>query len=320
MKKQFPSADYLFSYDKSPVSGNVINGLNSSETVRAKQIFHGSGARTLEWRAFETLFVMLMPFRIFWQGIVNLWMLRQADGPVAKTQVEDDPQHAAKKLKQKALELGAGVVGVCEMTELGMFEHYTPTYKYAVVVVVPKDYEEMKHVTQYRGGLETMRVYMEISKVVISLGKYIRKQGWSARAFGESADILHLPLAIQAGLGELGKHGSLITREFGSNVRLATVLTNMPLAVDGPVDIGVEDLCLGCRRCTIDCPADAISDTKQLVRGIEKWYVDFDKCVPYFVKTIGCGICIQVCPWSKPGRGAALSQKLLEKRNRTIAK
>ena len=130
----------------------------------------------------------------------------------------------------------------------------------------------------------------------------------------ESADILHIPLAIKAGIGELGKHGSLINKELGSNFRLATVLTDLPLALDQPVDIGVEDLCASCRRCTMDCPVDAISDEKQLVRGIDKWYVDFDKCVPYFSKTYGCGICIQVCPWSKPGRGPSLSQTLLAKR------
>jgi epoxyqueuosine reductase QueG len=100
----------------------------------------------------------------------------------------------------------------------------------------------------------------------------------------------------------------------GANFRLATVLTDLPLAVAEPLDIGVDDLCLGCRRCTIDCPPQAISDSKQLVRGVQKWYVDFDRCIPYFVKTSGCGICIQVCPWSLPGRGPGLSAKLLAKR------
>ena len=94
------------------------------------------------------------------------------------------------------------------------------------------------------------------------------------------------------------------------------MLTNLPLTADAPVDIGVDDLCLGCRRCTIDCPPDAIADAKQTVRGIHKWYVDFDKCVPYFVKTQGCGICLEVCPWTEPGRGPALSEKLLAKRGR----
>jgi len=86
------------------------------------------------------------------------------------------------------------------------------------------------------------------------------------------------------------------------------------LAIDAPVDIAVDDLCTSCRRCTIDCPPDAILDDKQIVRGVEKWYVDFDKCIPYFAMTEGCGICIEVCPWSEPGRGVVLSETLLKKR------
>ena len=90
--------------------------------------------------------------------------------------------------------------------------------------------------------------------------------------------------------------------------------TQRTVALDGPVDIGVDDLCVGCQRCTLDCPADAIGDSKLMVRGEKKWYVDFDKCVMYFVKTLGCGICIEVCPWSRPGRGPTLSATLLRKR------
>ena len=97
-------------------------------------------------------------------------------------------------------------------------------------------------------------------------------------------------------------------------MRIATVLTDLPLAHDAPVDIAVDDLCLGCRRCSLDCPVDAIADHKQMVRGEEKWYVDFDKCAPYFTHTVGCGICIEVCPWTIPGRGPSLSEKLLSKR------
>ena len=117
-----------------------------------------------------------------------------------------------------------------------------------------------------------------------------------------------------AGLGQLGKHCSLIIKEHGSNFRLAAVLTDLPLATDAPVDIGVDELCTSCRRCTLDCPPDAIVDDKQIVRGVEKWYVDFDKCIPYFAMTEGCGICIEVCPWSEPGRRGGWSETLLAKR------
>jgi epoxyqueuosine reductase QueG len=44
--------------------------------------------------------------------------------------------------------------------------------------------------------------------------------------------------------------------------------------------------------------------------------VDFDKCIPYFVKTCGCAICIEVCPWSEPGRGSAISARVLALRER----
>ena len=56
-----------------------------------------------------------------------------------------------------------------------------------------------------------------------------------------------------------------------------------------------------------------------MVRGENKWYVDFDKCIPYFVKTYGCAICIEVCPWSEPGKGATIFGQLLKKRNKSSA-
>ena len=157
--------------------------------------------------------------------------------------------------------------------------------------------------------------------MAVELGEAIRAMGWPARAYGNpnSTDVLLIPLAIRAGLGELGKHGSMIGLEHGSNFRLAAVLTDLPMALDAPVDIGVQDVCTVCRRCVDDCPPRAILEEKQLVRGERKWYVDFDKCIPYFVKTCGCAICIEVCPWSEPGRGPALSERVLAVRRERLA-
>lgn len=314
MKKRFPDASYAFRYRNAPLSGNVINGLGETSRRRPRQIFHGSGRRRLEWQRLQTFFALTMPFRIYWQGLRNYWLLRKADGRVAKRRLTPDPAESATKIKAIAMQAGAGGVGICRMTGEALYQGYDPGYESAISIMMPMNLDEMRHVPEERAAVEVMRVYFEISRVAITVAAAIRAMGWRARAYGESADILHIPLAVAAGLGELGKHGSLISKSFGPNVRLATVLTDMPLAYDSPVDIGVEDLCLGCRRCTIDCPADAIVDQKQLVRGENKWYVDFDKCVPYFTKTLGCGICIEVCPWTRPDRGESLSRKLLDKR------
>lgn len=314
MRKRYPAPVYGFEYRDSPLSGNVINGLGEPVKRRARQIFHGSGARRLEWQRLEAFFALTMPFKVYWQGLVNRWLLRNADGAVASTRVQASAAEMASRVKAVAREAGADAVGICRVTEQALYENYQTPFGYAVVFLMQMDHAEMQHIPEPRAATEVMRVYEQISRTAIRVAAAIRELGWSARAYGEGADVLHIPLAVDAGLGQLGKHGSLISKEFGSNVRIATVLTDLPLETDVAVDIGVDDLCLGCRRCTIDCPADAIADAKQMVRGEEKWYVDFDKCVPYFAKTIGCGICIEVCPWTKPGRGPGLAQKLLAKR------
>ena len=315
MSERWPRPDYPFRYLEPPVSGNVLNGLGESTPRRARQIFHGSGARELEWGLLERYFALSSPWKIYWLNLVNRWLLRKADGKVASNrQAVNDPQAMAEAVKHKAREFGAGAVGIARVTEDALYEGYETPFTTAIVVLMPMDRSEASEIGGARAGVETMRVYREITRTVVALAAWIRALGWPARAYSESADILHIPLAIAAGLGQLGKHGSLICREFGSNMRIATVLTELPLAFDVPVDIAVDDLCAGCRRCTLDCPPDAILEHKQQVRGVEKWYVDFDRCVPYFTQTMGCGICIEVCPWSRPGRGFDLAETLLRKR------
>ena len=315
VSRKFPSPNLPFEYREQPRSGNDINGLGQAAFSRAVQIFHGSGARELEWRKLELFFALINPFRVYWLNLVNRWMLRKADGAVTPHRVAvDDTGKMAGDIKRRAIEFGAGTVGIAPVTEKALYQGHDPGYPNAIVILMPMDSEEMAFVTSDRAGAETMRAYMEITRTVIELAGHIRAMGWRARAYAEAADILHIPLAIDAGLGQLGKHGSLICKEFGSSMRIATVLTDLPLAHDRPVDIAVDDLCMGCRRCTLDCPVDAIADSKQMVRGENKWYVDFDKCAPYFTHTVGCGICIEVCPWTIPGKGPLLSEKLLSKR------
>ena len=321
MKKDFPSSELPFTYRHQPLSGNIINGLGETEKIAATQIFHGSGARELEWGKLELFFGLINPFKVSWLNLVNRWMLRNADGVISKNKRNvESLSDMTSEIKELAMKFGAGSVGISPMIKQALYKHGEINYTNAIVILYPMDGNEMKYVTTNRAGAETMRAYMEITKAAITISEEIRAMGWRARAYCEGADILHIPLAINAGLGELGKHGSLICREFGSSMRIATVLTDLPLNHDKPIDIAVDDLCIGCRRCTIDCPVDAISDDKQMVRGEEKWYVDFDKCVPYFTETAGCGICIEVCPWSKPDRGFSLSEKLLEKRAKKLNK
>ena len=132
----------------------------------------------------------------------------------------------------------------------------------------------------------------------------------------QAGPVLLIPAALACGFGELGKHGSIINRRFGSSFRLAGVLTDMPLAADDAEAFGADDFCIHCRLCADACPPDAIAPAKQMVRGVEKWYVDFDRCIGYFNDSNGCGICIAVCPWSRPGVAPKLAEKLTRRRER----
>jgi epoxyqueuosine reductase len=317
MKRSFPPPTYAFGYRRPPESGNAINGLGEVRRLQARPVFHASGGEPLAWKALDDFFSLVNPWRVVRHVLFNTWQLRRSDGPVAPVRREvDDPAAMAAEIKALARRLGASLVGVAEVTQDAVFAGHDPGLRYAVCLGQEMDRREMLHVPEARAAAEVMRTYRVLGRLSMKLAERIRGMGWPARAYGNpnSTDILLIPLAIRAGLGELGKHGSMIGVEHGSNFRLAAVLTDLPLAVDAPVDVGVQDVCAVCRRCVDDCPPRAIFEQEQLVRGERKWYVDFDKCIPYFVKTCGCAICIEVCPWSEPGRGAKISARVLQVR------
>lgn len=270
-----PPPDYAFGYRHPPRSGNEINGLGETERRQPRHVFHSAGGPPLDWQALDDFFGMISPWSVLRHVIGNAWQLRNKDGPVNTEQRKvTDRAAMTQEIKARTRELGADLVGVTRVTEAELYEGHSVPYETAISIGLSMDRDEMAYVPQERAAAEVMRAYREISRIAVQLGKQIRGMGWPARAYGNpnSTDILQIPLAVKAGLGQLGKHGSMINEKFGSNFRLAAVLTDLPLACDEPIDIGVDDLCLSCRRCVADCP------------------------------------------WSVPGRGPSLSQKLLAKR------
>ena len=315
----YPEPVYPFSYRSMPISGNVINGLGEEQTRRPRKVFHSLDYR-IAWGGLERYFhANANDISIKMIRYIH-WRDRQKDGsPAAEQYAVDNPEQMAGFVKEAAIHFGAQLVGVTALSDEHVFEHYDASlYDSAICIAVSMDLDGMKYATTDKASTAVMDGYSRAATASVELAKRIRALGWDALAASnvgaDTAEVLHLPLAVQAGLGQLGKHGSLITKEFGSNLRLATVLTNLPLAYDDLVDIGVDDFCERCQVCVTNCPPQAIFDTKQTVRGVEKWYVDFDKCVPYFAMHNSCGICVAVCPWTEPGRGESISLKMLANR------
>jgi len=233
------------------------------------------------------------------------------DAPVASKSDEQWTQ----ELRTYALANESDQVGIAAIDPNWMYEGYETNLPFVAVVVVAMEHQrsaELPPSAEHSDWPHEVAVqYNRGSRAARYLTKWIKEQGFQAKPHtGPWVSSMNLlPAAIAAGVGELGKHGSLINRQLGSSFRLAAVETDMPLVLDTQDRFGGDEFCLGCQVCTNACPPQAINLEKQMVRGVEKWYVDFDKCIGYFNETFGCAICIAVCPWSTPGRAPKLAER-----------
>ena len=315
--EEYPSTDYSFELRSLTLSGNHINGLGEHEHRVASPIFH-------TWQfdhpmgKLETLFQAIRTPSEWIALLKRQWNTRRFTGEKAPTKMSvDDPQAMTATIKALTLDLGAVMVGVAPLTEDMLTEELPIDLPYVISFGVAMDRDAALHAPSEKSALTIQAEYRGTDRISAQLAEHIRQKGWSAQA--AIHNFLQIPAAVEAGLGQLGKHGSMISKELGSMYRLGAVVTDLPLVVDAPQDIGVDDFCAICTVCTTNCPPNAIFDTKQMVRGRERWYVDFDTCIPYFVENHGCGICIGVCPWSDPGRGEGFSLKMLARRARKDA-
>jgi len=112
-------------------------------------------------------------------------------------------------------------------------------------------------------------------------------------------------LATRAGLGWIGKSAALITKEYGSAIRLSGVLTAMPFETGEPIN---ASLCGSCNECVKHCPGQAIQGSLWSLHTDRDDLLDARACKRAVIergkalgKTEGaCGICIAVCPWTRP--------------------
>lgn len=147
---------------------------------------------------------------------------------------------------------------------------------------------------------------------------HLQKRGYNAFPIAASQSVKredapyaglfpHKTAAVLAGLGWIGKSGLLVTPEYGPRVRLATVLTDLPL----PASFPMENRCGGCTRCVERCPAMAMTGENYRPGAPRETVLDAAACSHYMKRHfqhIGrgavCGICVAVCPWGKTGEKA----------------
>jgi epoxyqueuosine reductase QueG len=147
--------------------------------------------------------------------------------------------------------------------------------------------------------------YSRMAFLVATMAEMISSLGCRAVPMANDT-ALSIPLAIQAGLGQLGRNGMLLTSSYGACVRLCKVLTDLPLLPDEPSAPALNEACRSCFICATSCPVKAISNRKQPLfetttvsnnRGILRWPVDPELCYGFWVKNgSDCSTCIARCP------------------------
>jgi len=228
------------------------------------------------------------------------------DGPVASIKrAFSSLDEAASHIKSKAEEFGADIVGVCLIEPSDIYRGKTVSEKFAIAVGQRMRWKEFQVVPSRESAIECMRIYHSLGESVIRLAEYIRSIGYPCRVehpIGDS-NILHLPIGLKAGFGELGRHGSIIHPKLGPLFRMGSVITNLEMAIDHPIDAGIAKFCDNCRACRIYCPADAVPDERDPNGGkdhlgYDRYVVDTGKCFPYFAKYDYCSICLPVCVYN----------------------
>jgi epoxyqueuosine reductase QueG len=213
-----------------------------------------------------------------------------------------------EELKRIAVDSGASVFGTGDIEDLRVHFDALPLEQtaglsYGITIGVRVSDEVLQGIIigptrHYLHHYRMLNLLLDQSSLRLSLS--IQEKGYRALPIPASqiidwqeqtAHLSHKMIALRAGVGWIGRNNLLVHPEFGSKIRLATVLTDMPLQTQDPL----KKDCGNCRKCLDACPVSAIQDS------YEQW--NKTACLEklkYFAKAhnVGqyiCGLCVKVC-------------------------
>jgi len=275
------------------------------------------------------------------------WQTKVEPSPTGRP--ETSPKEASQIVRKAAHLFGADQVGFAELDRRWVYSHYfdeetkkdypikfsdeagyeeynqpmrledgtrviPKEMKYVVVMLHEwgKNLDGTEHAPSLlTEGLSTL-AYARMAPTLWMLAEFIRGLGYQAiPAANDTA--LSIPLAVDAGLGQLGRHGLLINPKVGARCRISKIFTDLPLEALGAVDSGITEFCNACLKCVPKCGTKAITTgdrsyeplAKSNSPGVLTWKVDATKCMT-FQNRVGttCSTCVRRCAWTKPPRRA----------------
>jgi ferredoxin len=221
------------------------------------------------------------------------------------------PEQLTAMIRDRAAEVGLSTVG---------FAAYDPKYTYVeysdgadenvIVCILEQAWAATQTVPSSRAERAAFQAYSQLNTCAASLAEYIQDLGYRARPHTEGGEAVVIHYAVQAGLGQLGLNGQLLTPSAGSRARISLITTNAPLVPGKPIDFGIHAICDRCQVCVRRCPVGAIPKTRHEHRGIVKAPIKPERCFPVVVHNHGCAICMKVCPIQRYGLPAVTEHLL----------
>ncbi len=237
------------------------------------------------------------------------------DGAAAKQKNTVKPEITAQDIKAALYFLGVDAVGLSACPDWTYYSHdaagdpITPYHTNAISMIIDQGHETMEGASgdDWIACAQSMRAYLRFSLLGGVIAQHIRNLGYTARVHSVMDDeVLHPPLLLLSGLGEVSRIGEVILNPFlGPRLKSGVVTTNMPMTHDKPIDFGLQRFCEACNKCARECPSGAITaGPKLMFNGYEIWKSDSQKCTTYRVSQKNgamCGRCMKTCPWNLEG-------------------
>jgi len=219
--------------------------------------------------------------------------------------------YANARIDPEAEELIAGPLPIGEVV-------IPERFRWVITAAAPVPYALSRYARADLGSAGDRSGWARSEMLELMLLNFLTALGYGAAPLPGS----YIPHALMAGLGEMGRMNRLISPVVGGNFRMAAVLTDLPLALDRPIDFGLQEFCARCKKCAETCPPQALSHDAEPswepkghwnAPGKRVYFETAPNCLEYNIKqSTFCCVCMACCPWTKP-------DTLLHKVGRAVA-
>ena len=207
-----------------------------------------------------------------------------------------------EEFENHAFSLGVGVIGYTDLPHEAVFKDKAVLFDRVIVLAMEMDKGKIDAAPSAETMHMIMDTYYKLGQTVNILVDYLHKHGYAVQGghpLGGQA--LYPLIGEKAGMGYLGRHGMLITQQFGSRQRLAAIycnIKNLPSAQKGD-NKEIADFCERCGRCITACPVMAIYEKPIRHESGVITHIDAGRCFDYFSNNYSCSVCVKECYFNK---------------------